>query len=95
MDMNFFPQAAGLNRGTTRQGSVWKAMERHAIEHPGTALSVRPIYEDGIPLGLRATLPGGISRDAAILSRFIHRKCSGISRASGSISAVLPPSAIG
>ncbi|MEA2139321.1 MAG: hypothetical protein QOG56_2471 [Solirubrobacteraceae bacterium] len=46
MDMNFFPQAAGLNRGTTRQGSVWKAMERHAIEHPGTALFVRPVYGD-------------------------------------------------
>ena len=46
MDMNFFPQAAGLNRGTTRQGSVWKAMERHAIEHPGTPLFVRPVYED-------------------------------------------------
>ena len=46
MDMNFFPQAAGLNRGTTRQGSVWRAMERHAIEHPGTPLFVRPVYED-------------------------------------------------
>ena len=46
MDMNFFPQAAGLNRGTTRQGAVWKAMERHAIEHPGTPLFVRPVYED-------------------------------------------------
>jgi hypothetical protein len=46
MDMNFFPQAAGLNRGTTRQGSAWKEMERHAIEHPGTPLFVRPLYED-------------------------------------------------
>ena len=46
MDMNFFPQAVGLNRGTTFQGRVWKAMERHAIDHPGTALFVRPIYDD-------------------------------------------------
>jgi hypothetical protein len=46
MDMNFFPQAAGLNRGTTSQGRAWKAMERHAIEHPGTPLFVRPVYED-------------------------------------------------
>jgi hypothetical protein len=47
MDMNFFPQAAGLNRGTTRQGRVWKAMERYAIDHPGTPLFVRPVYDDG------------------------------------------------
>lgn len=46
MDMNFFPQAAGLNRGTTAQGRVWKAMERHAIDHPGTPLFVRPVYDD-------------------------------------------------
>ena len=46
MDMNFFPQAAGLNRGTTADGRVWKAMERHAIDHPGTPLLVRPVYDD-------------------------------------------------
>ena len=46
MDMNFFPQAAGLNRGTTRQGRVWKAMERHAIDHPGMPLFLRPAYDD-------------------------------------------------
>ena len=46
MDMNFFPQAAGLNRGTTREGRVWKAMERHAIDHPGTPLFVRAVYTD-------------------------------------------------
>src|ERR1700710_59112 len=28
MDMNFFPQAKGLNRGTTERGKVWKRMER-------------------------------------------------------------------
>ena len=26
LDMNFFPQAKGLNRGTTERGKVWKAM---------------------------------------------------------------------
>lgn len=47
MDMNFFPQAKGLNRGTTERGKVWKAIERQIIEHPGTPLLVRPLYDDG------------------------------------------------
>ena len=47
MDMNFFPQAKGLNRGTTKRGKVWKAMERQIIEYPGTPLFVRPLYDDG------------------------------------------------
>jgi hypothetical protein len=47
MDMNFFPQAKGLNRGTTERGKVWKAMEHQIIEHPGTPLFVRPLYHDG------------------------------------------------
>jgi hypothetical protein len=47
MDMNFFPQARGLNRGTSERGKVWKAMERLAIERPGTSLFVRPLYDDG------------------------------------------------
>jgi hypothetical protein len=47
MDMNFFPQAKGLNRGTTERGKVWKAMERQIIERPGTPLFVRPLYDDG------------------------------------------------
>jgi hypothetical protein len=28
MDINFFPQAKGLNRGTSERGRVWRAMER-------------------------------------------------------------------
>ena len=47
MDMNFFSQARGLNRGTTERGKVWKAMERQIIENPGTSLFVRPLYDDG------------------------------------------------
>jgi hypothetical protein len=45
MDINFFPQAKGLNRGTTQRGKVWRAMERHTT-YPGTPLFVRPIYGD-------------------------------------------------
>lgn len=47
MDINFFPQAQGLNRGTTERGKVWKAMEREIVTHPGTPFFVRPVYEDG------------------------------------------------
>jgi hypothetical protein len=47
MDMNFFPQARGLNRGTTERGKVWRAMERQIIENSGTPLFVRPLYDDG------------------------------------------------
>jgi hypothetical protein len=47
MDMNFFPQATGLNRGTTDRGKVWTAMERQIIDYPGTPLFVRPLYTDG------------------------------------------------
>jgi hypothetical protein len=46
MDMNFFPQATGLNRGTTDRGKVWNAMERQIIDYPGTSLFVRPLYDD-------------------------------------------------
>ena len=45
MDINFFPQAKGLNRGTTSRGKVWRAMERRTTQ-PGTPLFVRPIYRD-------------------------------------------------
>jgi hypothetical protein len=43
MDINFFPQAKGLNRGTTPRGKVWRAMERRTTQ-PGTPLFVRAIY---------------------------------------------------
>jgi hypothetical protein len=46
MDVNFFPQAKGLNRGTTERGKAWKDMERQIIAYPGTPLFVRPIYDD-------------------------------------------------
>lgn len=45
MDLNLFPQAAGLNRGSTAQGRRWRELERYAARHPGTPLFVRPIYD--------------------------------------------------
>jgi hypothetical protein len=46
MDMNFFPQATGLNRGTTERGKAWRALEQTTIAAPGTPLLVRPTYSD-------------------------------------------------
>ena len=46
MDLNFFPQARGLNRGHTTEGRRWRAMERRAAQNAGTLLFVRPIYTD-------------------------------------------------
>ncbi len=46
LDINLFPQAAGLNRAHTEQGRAWRAMERYCAEHAGTGLFVRPDYED-------------------------------------------------
>jgi hypothetical protein len=72
MDMNFFPQAAGLNRGRTPQGRRWKAMERHAIDHPGTALFVRPAYVDAT--WIPATIDFGLLMDGRLrFERFINR----------------------
>ena len=64
MDMNFFSQAKGLNRGTTERGKVWKAMERQTIEHPGTPLFLRPLYDDDswVP----ATIDYGVLIDARL-----------------------------
>jgi hypothetical protein len=44
MDMNFFPQAKGLNRGSSERGREWRALERLTVTRPGTPLLVRPTY---------------------------------------------------
>jgi hypothetical protein len=44
LDLNLFPQAARLNRGTSAAGKRWRAMERYLAANPGTPLFVRPAY---------------------------------------------------
>ena len=46
LDLNLFPQLALLNRGWSRQGRLWRQLERYAARNPGTPLFVRPIYRD-------------------------------------------------
>jgi hypothetical protein len=61
MDMNLFPQAAGLNRGTSAEGRKWKAMERHAVANTGTPLFVRSSYIG--PTWVPATIDYGLLVD--------------------------------
>lgn len=44
MDINFFPQARHVNRGSSSAGRRWRAVERRLSAHPGALLFVRPIY---------------------------------------------------
>ena len=44
LDLNLFPQDAGLNRGRGEQGRRWRRIERYAAGNPGTPLFVRPTY---------------------------------------------------
>jgi hypothetical protein len=46
LDINLVPQAAALNRGRSRAGRRWRALECEASARPGTPLFVRPIYHD-------------------------------------------------
>jgi len=46
LDVNLFPQQRGINRGWSRRGKVFRAMERHCSENPGTFCFSRPIYCD-------------------------------------------------
>jgi hypothetical protein len=47
LDLNLFPQASHLNRGRSKEGRLWRRMERYAATHPGTPLFVRPTYDGG------------------------------------------------
>ena len=44
MDVNFFPQVKQVNRGWSPAGKLYRAMETHAVHHPGTFSFSRPLY---------------------------------------------------
>jgi len=46
LDVNIFPQKRELNRGWSEEGKLFRRMERHAGERPGTFCFARPIYHD-------------------------------------------------
>ena len=45
MDVNFFPQAADLNRGRSPAGRRWRELERRAGRADGALILVRPVYD--------------------------------------------------
>lgn len=44
--INLFPQRKDINRGWSKRGKVFRAMERHCSKNPGTFCFSRPIYGD-------------------------------------------------
>lgn len=44
MDMNLFPQRSDVNRGRSKEGQLFRRMERFCEQHPGTYCFARPLY---------------------------------------------------
>ena len=45
MDVNFFPQASDLNRGSSERGRRWRALERYAASAHDASIFMRPLYD--------------------------------------------------
>lgn len=46
LDQNLYPQLRELNRGWSKQGKLFRSMERYCEQNPDVFLFTRPIYED-------------------------------------------------
>lgn len=44
LNVNIFAQLTALNRGRSREGKMFRSMERYCLSHPGTYCFVRPSY---------------------------------------------------
>lgn len=71
MEINFFPQKRGINRGWTVEGKRYRAMEKFIAAHPGTFVFSRPWYIDKTlrPAGLEF---GYISLNGEFVSDFFE-----------------------
>ena len=47
LDINLFPHRRELNRGWSKEGKRFRAMEKYVAEHLGTFFYHRPLYDDG------------------------------------------------
>jgi len=47
LEVNVFMQLRAVNRGWSKEGKRFRALERYAAEHSGTLCFARPIYADG------------------------------------------------
>lgn len=45
-EMNVFVQRRDLNRGWSREGKLYRAMEKYCVLHPGTFCFTHPLYQD-------------------------------------------------
>lgn len=74
LDQNLYPQLREFNRGWSKEGKVFRSMERYCASNPGCFLFTRPLYADDswIP----AELDYGIYRTDQTLwaERFQNRK---------------------
>lgn len=46
LDQNLYPQLKELNRGWSKQGKLFRSMERYSEQNPDAFLFTRPIYTD-------------------------------------------------
>jgi hypothetical protein len=46
LDVNLFVQKREINRGWSQRGKIYRSMESHCFENPGTFFFSRPIYSD-------------------------------------------------
>lgn len=46
LDQNLYPQLKELNRGWSKQGKLFRTLERYCAENPDTFLFTRPLYSD-------------------------------------------------
>ena len=46
LDQNIYPQLKELNRGWSKQGKLFRALERYCEQNPDAFLFTRPIYTD-------------------------------------------------
>jgi len=46
LDINLFPHRTGLNRGWSKEGKIFRKLERYVAKYTGTFFYHRPIYND-------------------------------------------------
>lgn len=80
LDVNLFPQRRSLNRGWSRQGRLFRRMERYCSRNEGTFCFARPyVYRSLLEtVGDRVRHPGGAGPLGRVV-RQLRRLVSGIS----------------
>lgn len=74
LDQNIYPQLKELNRGWSKQGKLFRFLERYCQENPNTFMFTRPIYSNGT--WIPAFLDYGVftKEFGLLLNRFDNKK---------------------